>query len=107
MVSRLSDVFNGIVVRCRNGELRLALGPDAAVELRDREGRVVSRTPAPIAGLAAMSAAVRAEWQAFVASLDRGSTFDPEETGLLSATFIDACYRHGSRAQLSAREAIG
>lgn len=104
-VSRLTDVFNGIVIRCKNGEIRLAVGPDSPVEIRDRSGHLASRVASPIPGLAALSAAVRAEWQAFLLALGEGPEFEDEDTGWTSAAFIDACYRRGARSAVSTGEA--
>jgi predicted dehydrogenase len=92
-VSRMHDVFNGIVIRFSTGELRIGLAPDSAVELRTLDGR----TTAILAsgdGARTIHGAVRAEWLDFLEGIRDGVARD---TGLLTTSFIEACYRFKAR----------
>lgn len=98
VVTRLHDVYNGIVVRCTNGELRMGLAPDAAVEICDREGKVMTRIPPRVGGGRSLFAALQAEWQDFAAGCARSVDFSDWDTGLLTTAFIDECYRSQAAA---------
>lgn len=96
VVSRERDIYNGIVIRCRNGELRLGLSPGAAVELRSSDGGQVGSIPCPFDRKAALIAAFQAQWRAFV---DTCATLPGDagaETGLLTTSFIEDCYRRSA-----------
>ena len=96
-VSRLNDVYNGIVVRCENGEIRLALDPEAGVELVDRTGHKIGTLPgAPKPGI---YAAIRAEWLDFL-ELCRKPNATMPDTGLATTRFIAEAY---ARATVTAR----
>jgi predicted dehydrogenase len=102
VVTRLSDVYNGIVVRCRNGELRIGLAPDGAVEICARNGTVTGRLEAPLRGRAALYAAFRAEWEEFVDACERSVAFADEDTGLLTTAFIAECFQPRALSRLPA-----
>ncbi|HZU84254.1 MAG TPA: Gfo/Idh/MocA family oxidoreductase [Polyangiaceae bacterium] len=88
-VSRLADVYNGIVIRCQNGELRVPADPERSVDLCARGGEVVGSLPgAPKPG---MTPALVAEWNEFVAHVARRDA--SLDTGLLTTSFIEKCYR--------------
>ena len=96
-VSRLNDVYNGIVVRCRNGDILLALDPEAGVDLVDRAGSKIGTLPgAPKPGI---YAAIRAEWVDFLESCARPNTA-MLDTGLATTRFIAQAY---ARATVTAR----
>lgn len=96
-VSRLSDVYNGIVVRCRNGEVRLALDPEAGVELFDKAGARIGTLPG--AAKPGIFSAIRAEWIDFFERC--GRTDGPDgDTGLDTTRFISQTYE---RAKVDAR----
>jgi len=97
VVTRLHDTYNGIVVHCRNGQVRLGLAPDATVEIRDRDGNAVGGIPARLTGSRSLFGALQAEWQEFAAACARSSDFSDWDTGLLTTGFIDECYRLGAR----------
>lgn len=95
-VSRLHDIYNGIVVRCKNGEVRLPLDPEAAVDLFDQHGAKVGTFPgAPKPGI---YAAIREEWLDFLAGMKTPGSAD---TGLMTTRFIGEVY---ARATVRARQ---
>ena len=100
-VSRLRDTWNGVAVRCQGAELRLGLHADSPVEVRKRDGSLVTRFAAPETGAPALLSAVRAEWIAFLGAVARGEELHDEETGLLATEFIDDCYRAAVSASAS------
>jgi|GEM_PF-5220400 len=88
-VSALTEIYNGIVVRCDNGELRIGLQPDSAVVLHSAAGEPVASFNSPLALMPAVFAAFRSEWDGLRASL---AGLSPEHaTGLLTTDFLDAC----------------
>ncbi len=93
VVSQLNDVYRGIVVRCQNGELRLGADPQGSAEIYGRHGRIPGPPGSPASEGVAFTAAVRAEWQAFLGACARSVEFSNWDTGLLTTAFIDACYR--------------
>ena len=96
-VSRLNDVYNGIVVRCHTGEIRLALDPEAGVDLVDRSGHKIGTLPgAPKPGI---YAAIRAEWVDFLDTCARPDASMPD-TGLATTRFVAQAY---ARATVTAR----
>jgi predicted dehydrogenase len=98
-VSRLTDVYNGIVIRCRHGELRVPTDPEQSVDLCAKGGEVVGGFPgAPKPG---MPPAVYGEWQEFLAHVARGDT--SLDTGLLTTSFIEKSYRMARESKSSAR----
>jgi len=102
-VSRLTDVYNGIVVRCRNGELRVPLDPEATVDLCTTAGEVVGRLPgAPKPGLLP---ALRGEWEEFLQRCGARSG-DPADTGLLTTAFIEGAYRLARESMKSDRRGM-
>ena len=92
-VSRLRDVYNGIVIHGRNGELRIGLAADSAVEIAgpDRRSPVRLRAEGPSDALSAFAA----EWQRFLLDCREGPDFTDEDTGLMTTVFTDACYAAG------------
>ncbi len=94
VVSQLHDVYNGIVVRCQHGELRLGAAPHGATEIYGRHGRLVGRLGGSAASEGeAFGAAVRAEWREFLDACARSAEFGDWDTGRLTTAFIEACYR--------------
>lgn len=92
VVSRLHDVYNGIVIRCRHGELRVGLAPDASVELRDRSGKIVETLKPEVPDQAALYDAVRREWEHFLEMAESSDQDLSQTTGRLTTAFIEACY---------------
>jgi len=96
-VSRLHDLYNGIVVRCRHGEVRLATDPEAGVDLIDKRGRKVGSLPGtPKPGI---FAAIRAEWLDFIRTC-RDPHAPPTDTGLATTRLVAQAY---GRAQVISR----
>jgi len=93
VVSQLNDVYNGIVVRGQNGELRLGAAPHGAIEIYGRDGRLAGRLGSVASEAQAFSAAVRAEWREFIDACARSVELCDRDTGLLTTAFIEACYR--------------
>ena len=89
-VSRLRDVYNGIVVRGANGEVRINLDVLSGVEIAVSDDRPTVRLGAP--GPADALSAFGAEWQAFLSACREGAGFADEDTGLMTTLLIDACY---------------
>ncbi len=100
VVSRLHDVYNGIVVRCEHGELRVPLAPDQPAEIRTADSVLPLAFPADAVtdGLAA----VRAEWEHFLAKEKAIGDFPDADTGLLTTEFLAGCVRHARPAAVAA-----
>jgi predicted dehydrogenase len=96
VVSRLADVYTGIVVRCHNGQMRVGLAPDGAVDLCARDGRVIERVGTPGDTKTGLFTAVRAEWEEFFEGCVRSPQFNDWDTGLMTTAFVEECYRHGA-----------
>jgi predicted dehydrogenase len=88
-VSRLSDVYNGIVIRCRNGEIRLDLAPDSPVRLHAMNGTELARFGA--GDRSSVYTAIAGEWDEFLARCTRPEALG--DTGLLTTSFLEACGR--------------
>jgi predicted dehydrogenase len=99
VVSHLNDVYNGIVLRCQNGELRLGAVANGTTDIYGRDGRITARLGRSSSEGEAFIVAVRAEWQEFVDSCARSVEFCDWETGLLTTAFIEACYRFNVHAR--------
>jgi predicted dehydrogenase len=98
-VSRLTDIYNGIVIRCRYGELRVPIDAEQPVELCAKGGEVVGSFPGtPKPGL---SPALLGEWEEFLAHVARGDT--SLDTGLLTTSFIEKSYRMARESRPSKR----
>lgn len=92
VVSRLHDVYNGIVVRCAHGELRVPLAPDQPVTIAAGRGAALPIAFPPHA-VTEVTAAVRAEWEDFLASCAASAEFTDADTGLLTTEFLEGCCR--------------
>jgi predicted dehydrogenase len=100
VVSQLHDVYNGIVLRCQNGELRLGAAPNGTTEIYGHHGKITGRLGGSSASEGeAFSAAVRAEWKEFIDACARSVEFSDWDTGLLTTAFIEACYRFDAAAR--------
>jgi predicted dehydrogenase len=103
VVTRLHDVYNGVVIRCAGGELRL--GPEAggAVELLAADGVVVARLEGTERPDRAWQDAIRREWEDFMAACSDSPAFSDWDTGVLNTAFMEACYRFGAKPDGRAR----
>ncbi|MGE0873760.1 MAG: Gfo/Idh/MocA family protein [Burkholderiales bacterium] len=99
-VTRLRDVFNGIIVRCANGQLRLGLAPDSGLEILDRSGNSILRMDSPVRDRAALYAAVRAEWEGFLGDIHASDQDLKQATAFTGTEFIEACYKLGAQARV-------
>jgi predicted dehydrogenase len=100
-VSRLNDIYNGIVVRCRHGELRVPTDPERNVELCATSGEVVGSFPgSPKPG---MPPAVLGEWEEFLAHVARRDI--SLDTGYLTTSFIEKSYRMAREERQAGRSA--
>jgi predicted dehydrogenase len=92
-VSRLTDIYNGIVLRCANGEVRLGLDPEAGVEICDPAGTTIGTFPG--GPKPAIFAAVRSEWLDFAELCARGMSANVD-TGLMTTRLIAQAYARAS-----------
>ncbi len=93
VVSRLNDVYNGIVIRCRNGEIRIDIVPNGTVKICDRSGKVIETLGVPEHRDNALYDAIRKEWKEFIDGCVVSTDFSDWDTGLLTTSFIDECYK--------------
>jgi predicted dehydrogenase len=99
VVTRLADVYNGIVVRCANGELRIPVSPNGAVEIASLEGTSIGEIgDTNKDSAAAVYSAVAGEWKEFIAALRAPAPMTDWDTGLLTTRFIEECYRLGAQS---------
>jgi predicted dehydrogenase len=94
-LSGIREVFDGVVVQCAGGQLRLRDDPRAPLEIFARAQDPV-RFANPRAAENLALAAFRQEWLHFAAALNGGPGWDyEEETGMLTTELIERCYRLG------------
>ena len=94
-ISGIADVYDGVVLDCARGQIRLRDDPRAPAEVFTRGSDPLPLTP-PAAGENLAQAAFGAEWRHFAAALDSALDWDYElETGLLATQLIEQCYRRG------------
>jgi len=100
VVSHMRDVYNGIVVRMDQGEIRIRLGPEQPVEL------CTDKSPAmalafPIGAVVNMPSAMLAEWKTFLAQCAESADFSNWDTAFLTTRFIEDCFQSaaGRRSQ--------
>lgn len=91
-VSRMRNLYNGVVFRCERGDIRLRADPLAPVELSGSE-RDAPVSVWPRYGAMTLTAAFRAEWLAFLSKVGRSHAFD-EDTGAGVTAFLDGAYAH-------------
>ena len=104
VVSRMHDVYNGIVVRCRNGEMRVALGPDRPVEICGYNNVSPVEIALSTSAVNNMASAMAAEWNQFLASCKESQRFTDWDTGLLTTAFVEDCFRVATKARTLATE---
>lgn len=91
MVTRSTDIYNGLVFRCENGEIRIGLEPDAATEIYGSDKNLVATIAPTKKGPAALSLAIRKEWIDFVSAIKAGVR--ESDTAILTTRLIDECYQ--------------
>lgn len=89
-VSRLRDIYNGIVVRCQTGEIRLGLDGAAVVELWGLDKNRIGDLGGYPDPKTAIYAALRAEWQDFI-ERSKAPPHDAWDTGLLTTQILETC----------------
>jgi predicted dehydrogenase len=104
VVSRVHDVYNGIVVRCRNGQIRIPLSADQPVELSGYNDQAPVAVALPAPAVKNMASAMAEEWNKFLASCRESSGFTDWDTGLLTTAFIEDCFRLAIKPSDFARE---
>jgi len=94
-VSGVRSVFQGIVVRCQRGELRLSLDPGKGLKLfleSNREASLDLPHPKPAQHLHHILGAIREEWIHFIESAQGDCCWSAEhDTGLLASDVIQQC----------------
>jgi predicted dehydrogenase len=93
VVSRMHDVYNGIVVRCQNGEIRVALSPERPIEICSYNNAVPITIAFPNPAVNNMSLAMAAEWTHFLDKRNKSQPFSDWDTGLLVSAFVEDCFR--------------
>lgn len=94
VVTRLSDVYNGVVVQCATGQLRVPTTPHDPLQLHASDGAWLSSIAlSPAGSQAALFQAVAAEWRAFAAASAASQKMTDWDTGLLTTRFVEECYR--------------
>ncbi|MGH9022243.1 MAG: hypothetical protein ACRDV9_03955, partial [Acidimicrobiia bacterium] len=106
VVSSLHDVYNGIVIGFRDGQIRLDTTPEASVEIW-RGSLPVARVGTPSQPVRELLAAHRRQWEGFISGCRSGSVSTLHETGILTTEFLQDCYHHplSSRAGTPVRPA--
>jgi predicted dehydrogenase len=112
-VSRMNDVYNGVVIRCENGDLRVGLGSNGTANLFSRDGTDLGAVGTQSARAAdatvSLYDAIRAEWREFLGRCTAGAGFSDWDTGYLTTAFIEACYtwQDGRRADVESEVGSG
>jgi hypothetical protein len=96
IISKINDVSPGVVICCEHATIRLGLGPDAVVDVLDRNDKVLCRLDRG-AGVTNLYQAFFREWQAFLEQCrSRNPSLVDASSALLSTRFIEAAYNKGS-----------
>lgn len=91
VISRIHDVYNGIVVRCQNGEIRVALGPEGPVEICGYGNAAPITIAFPSPAVNNMPLAMTAQWSQFLERCKTLLPFNDWDTGILLTAFIEDC----------------
>ena len=96
LVSRIRDVHPGVVICCEHANIRFGLGPDAVVDVLDRNDNTVCRLDRGT-GVTNLFQAFFREWQAFLEQCrSRKPSLVNASSALLSTRFIEEAYIKGS-----------
>jgi predicted dehydrogenase len=96
LVSRIRNVYPGVVICCEHATIRFGLGPDAPVEVLDRDDKVVCRLERGT-GVTDLFQAFFREWQVFFEQCrSRKPSLVDAASALLSTRFIEEAYNKGS-----------
>jgi len=104
VVSRMHDVYNGIVVRCQNGEIRVALGPERQIEICGYNNAAPIAIAFPNPAVNNMALAMVAEWVQFLDRCKQSQPFSDADTGILMTAFVEDCFRMAIKSQRLAAE---
>jgi predicted dehydrogenase len=97
-LSRIRDLYTGLVVRCEHATLRLGVAADSLVEVLGGEDRPVCRLEGANCanGATKLYQAFFLEWQAFLEQCrSRTPSLVDAASSLLSTRFIETAYRQG------------
>jgi predicted dehydrogenase len=104
LVSRMTDAYSAIVIRCRDAEIRVGLAPESVVDVFEQDGSKVTTIGTPIKSFNAILLAARREWADFLTASTRSRSFDDAATGRLTTVFLETCYRLGTPQAQSSKE---
>lgn len=96
VVSRMQDLYSGVVIRCEHAAIRFGVDAGSAVELLDAEDRTVCALEGAGGGTN-LHRAFFLEWQAFLAQCrSRTQSLVDAASALLGTRFIEAAYTQGT-----------
>ncbi len=95
IISKIRDVHPGVVICCEHATIRFGAGPEAVVDVLDRNDKVVCRLDRGT-GVTNLYQAFFREWQAFLEQCrSRKPSLVHASSALLSTRFIEAAYSKG------------
>ncbi len=98
VLSRIRDLYTGVVVRCEHATIRFGVAFDSRVEVLGRDDRPLCRLDGP-AGATNLYQAFFLEWLAFLEQCrSRQPSRVDATSALLSTRFIETAYRNGDGA---------
>ena len=98
VLSRIRDLYTGVVVRCEHATIRFGVAFDSRVEVLGRDDRPLCRLDGP-AGATNLYQAFFLEWLAFLEQCrSRKPSRVDATSALLSTRFIETAYRNGDGA---------
>lgn len=96
IISKIRDVSPGVVICCEHATIRFGLGPDAVVDVLDRNDKVLCRLDRGT-GVTNLYQAFFREWQAFLEQCrSRIPSLVNASSALLGTRYIEAAYSKGS-----------
>lgn len=98
VLSRMQDLYTGVVIRCERASIRFGVDAGSAVELLDGDDRPLCTLEGTEGGTN-LHRAFFLEWQAFLTQCrSRTQSLVDAASALLGTRFIEAAYAHGTEA---------
>lgn len=95
VLSRIRDLYTGVVIRCEHASIRFGVDPAAPVELLDHDDRPLSRLEGADGGTN-LHQAFFLEWRAFLEQCrTRAPSLVDAASALLGTRFIETAYANG------------
>jgi predicted dehydrogenase len=98
VLSRIQDLYTGVVIRCKHASIRFGVDPESPVEVLEPDDRPLCKLEGTGGGTN-LHQAFFLEWQAFLDQCrSRTPSLVDATSALLSTRFIEAAYANGAGA---------